>query len=80
MKAVSFIFFLFYLSGNVFGQDPSTLVPSYDHISSKDLSTITPEFLLSCFCLEVNTEDIRIALDTDAENNLYILTFGRGVD
>ena len=37
MKAVTFIFFLFYFSGNVFGQDPATQVPSYEWIDDTNL-------------------------------------------
>ena len=70
MKAVSFIFFLFYLSGNVFGQDPEGAVPDYEHLSGVDLGTAGTS----------STENIIISIAVDSQGYIYTLSFGNGVD
>lgn len=71
MKAVTFIFFLFYFSGNVFGQDPSTVVPSYEWLDDVNLPTVS--------ATDLNTADLTIAIATGPQNFVYVLTFGSGV-
>lgn len=79
-KACAFLFLFFTFFGEGFGQDPATTIPTYNHLNGYDLATVSPTFNLGCFCFETNTEDIRIALDTDLQGNLYVLSFGKGID
>ncbi|WP_026934759.1 HYR domain-containing protein [Christiangramia echinicola] len=69
MKAVTFIFFLFYFSGNVFGQDPANTVPEFYYDSFKDLGSVTKD----------ENSNLTIAIETDSNGNIYQLTFGNGV-
>ncbi len=70
-KAWAFIFLLFFFLGNVFGQDPATIAPTYTHLDHKDLPTVSST--------ELNSDDLTIAI-ASGQNFVYILTFGSGVE
>ena len=70
-KTCTFLFLLFIFFGKVFGQDPATVVPTYDWLNDISLPDVTTTSL--------NAQDINISVATGPENHLYILTFGNGV-
>jgi len=64
-----FVFLFFMFSSGMLGQNPKLIEPSFEHIDSKDRGNAS-----------VGTEaNINVAVDTDSEGNVYILTFGSGV-
>ncbi|MCM8570640.1 Ig-like domain-containing protein [Gramella jeungdoensis] len=68
-KACTFflLFFVFFIEG--FGQDPSTEIPSFTHLDSRFIDGADAD----------DTSGMVLAVDTDSEGNVYILTFGKGV-
>ncbi|MCH4824206.1 Ig-like domain-containing protein [Gramella lutea] len=69
VKVGAFIIFLFFSIGNVFGQDPYEIDPTFNHFGAEFLSRADTE----------DTSGMVLAVDTDSQGNTYILTFGNGV-
>ncbi len=55
-------------------------VPTYVHVGKEDLPTVQATIKLFPPSVDVNTEDLTIAVATDPQGNVYTLSFGKGVD
>ncbi|MDR5589790.1 HYR domain-containing protein [Christiangramia sp. SM2212] len=70
-KACAYLILLFLFTGNVFGQDPGNIVPSYDWLKKVDVINQT--------LTSLDTDEIPISIDVAPDNFLYVLTFGNGI-
>ena len=71
-KFCAFLLFFLLSIGNIFGQDPATIVPSYEWLDDANLPDVTVD--------DLNAEDITIAIAVDSRGFVYTLSFGNGVD
>jgi len=66
---VMFLFTMLFFSEGVVGQNPALTRPNFNYLISRDRGNSS-----------IGTEaNINVAVDTDSEGNVYILTFGNGV-